>query len=95
MVWEERFYAAPKDIISIRITCKKCHSSSTIPLRGQSTVHSACAYCKDDLLPDGSSDYRAVQQLAHYLNTLKERGEKANCDIHLELTGDLNMADGK
>lgn len=91
MVWEERFYAAPKDIISIRLTCKKCGAASTLPLRGNDTIHSACSYCSEQLLPHGSSDYRAVHYLLQSLNTLKQRDEKASCEIHLELPGALNM----
>ena len=93
MVEEERFYAGAKDIISIRITCGKCHGSSSIPLRGDNHIQSACAYCNEDLLPYGSSDYKAVHLLLQSLNTLKQREENAGCEIHFELPGSLNMPD--
>lgn len=91
MVWQERYYAEPKDIISIRLTCKKCEATSTIPIRGNDTIHSACSYCREQLLPDGSSDYQAVRWLLQSLNALRQRTGKAACEIHLELPGDLNM----
>lgn len=95
MVWEERFYAEPKDIISIRLTCKKCFASSTIPLRGNDTVHSACSYCHEQLLPGGSSDFKAIHRLLEGLNTLRQREKDAACEIHLELPGKLGKAGDK
>ena len=91
MVEEERFYAGAKNIISIRITCGKCHGSFSISLCGNNHIQSACAYCNEHLLPYGSSDYKAVHHLLQSLNTLKQREDNAGCEIHFELPGSLNM----
>ena len=30
MVWQERYYAEPKDILSFRLTCKRCDGNATV-----------------------------------------------------------------
>jgi len=96
MVWEERFYAEPKDVISIRIKCRNCEGASSIPLRGSDHyLPETCAQCRERWFLPGSSDHKMVTWLLQSLNGLKQRDEKVTCDIHFELPGHLNMPNGK
>ena len=94
MVWEERFYAEPKDIISVRLTCMKCQSATTLPFDQGEYIPETCPICKEGWLLGGSSDYQKVGWLLQSLNALSERSDKALCKIHIELPGHLNMPNG-
>jgi hypothetical protein len=91
MVWEERFFAELKDIISIRLMCMKCQSATTLPFGQGQYVPETCPICHEGWLHSGSSDHQKVVQLLQSLNALRDRNEKAMCKIHIELPGHLNM----
>ena len=91
MVWEERFYAAPKDISSIRLTCIHCKSSTAIPIEMREYVPEACGCCSKPWFDKGGNDFQLVGWLLQSLSGLKNRTATANCGIHLELPGHLNM----
>lgn len=91
MVWEERFYAEPKDILSIRLKCNKCESVTTIPLGARDYVPEECSYCHEEWFQRGSGDLATLTKLLFSLHTLRERGNDALCSIHFEFPGKLNM----
>jgi hypothetical protein len=91
MVWEERFYAEPKDISAIRLTCKECQSSTAIPIGTREYVPESCAYCKTQWFDKASTDFQLVGWLLQGLSGLKQRKAGAACGIHLELPGHINM----
>jgi len=92
MVWEERFYAKPKDILSIRLKCRKCEGALIIPLTGDSDyIPESCPYCRESWLHSGSQDYNTIHHLIQSLKGLRQRSEKAQCDLYFELPGSLNV----
>ena len=93
MVWEERFFADLKDIISIRLMCMKCQSATTLPFGQGQYVPETCPICKEGWLQGGSSDHQKVGWLLQSLNALRDRSDKAMCKIHIELPGHLNVPD--
>jgi hypothetical protein len=94
MVWEERFYAEPKDIFSIRLTCRKCQASSTIPLGDREYIPETCSYCHEGWFTKGSTDHKYLTWLLQSLIGLRRRDTDALCNIHFELPGHLNMPNG-
>jgi ribosomal protein S27AE len=91
MVWEERLFAEPKDVISIRLTCGRCNASLNLPWGDREYVPDTCPYCNEGWFKAGSSDRKFITWLIQSMNGLRQRGSDASCGVHFELPGRLNM----
>lgn len=95
MVWEERFYAEPKDVLAIRIVCTECEASLSFPFGATNYVPERCPYCPSQWFSKGSMDLQKVNRLIDGIKGLRERGNDSLCKIAMELRGDLKAPDDK
>lgn len=93
MVWQDRYYAEPKDILSIRLTCKRCDGDANVPIGAKDYLPEACPYCHEGWFTRGSSDLEHLAGLVQALKALRQRGKDALCKIHFVLPRDINMPD--
>ena len=84
MTLQERLLVEPRDIESVRLTCK-CGASLNIPLKEREYVTGACPYCNEGWFERGTSDHKFLTLLLQSIIGLKNRGAEVACQIHLEL----------
>ena len=73
------------EILSIKLTCRKCSVSINIPLNPPEFVPIECPYCKKEWLEEGTADYKSLQALLHHLIIIKNRSKETNCHIQFEI----------
>lgn len=85
MTSEKRIIADLKDILAIRLTCKKCHASVLIPPSEQFNIHDRCSNCPEQLFLRDDVGKKQLEMFIGALANLAKRGKDSPCHIQLEL----------
>lgn len=83
MTLQKRFVIGPKDVLAIRLTCKHCKASVSIPPSEFKCVRDACANCREQLF-HGDSTKIGLEQLIAGLADLQKCSDDMGWSVHLE-----------
>ena len=76
MTMQNRFFVSPQDVLSVHITCTACGATMALPVGAALTEPSlVCinAKCRKELLEHASDPYRALQEIAASMRTLRAK----------------------
>lgn len=84
MTLQKRFIADLKDILAIRLTCKRCKTTLSMQPDERAYFPQSCPTCRNQWFIDQTQDQQILEYFIRSITEIKKRGDEAPCQIQID-----------